>query len=452
MNLPKTGFLILTSWGMVLCVIKAIQDSVFTWMLEESIPISEMFVIILIAMITTKIHYQKSWRRIIVILIQLIGWCVAFLWQTNRYYKLGASIVHYNWLTGFIYLERSLHDYFVILILFILIWSNWICGIRLVTKPTTLKTISHRFDLGLTSFGVLYIVNLLAVTKGFILPPAQSSSLLLIIFLFLGLFSITIVRITNSPSEKRFRVVKGTGFLLGFVTIVFLICGGLFVYFQTGMRQMAVLVVEILSIFKRPLVTLITAIPYEPITNNLWGKVKKEDIEIASPTLSEWNIIPSIIGIILFLILSFFLFKIIYRLAKWLFGRPFETTGIRKPPNIWNQIFLLAIIIKDTFLYLWSIISFRSENIMISRRYFKQMIFWGGISGIKYHQSETPKEYGDRLIKRYHACSEEIIFIIQTHNMALYGNIKPNLQQIAGLQSAIKRFRKNYFKIRKRVE
>jgi hypothetical protein len=66
---------------------------------------------------------------------------------------------------------------------------------------------------------------------------------------------------------------------------------------------------------------------------------------------------------------------------------------------------------------------------------------WGAMSGLALVPSETPKEYGSRLIEKLPAAAEEIDIIIAAHNVSIYGGLTDQATHLQRAWSAYTRLR-----------
>lgn len=444
-NLSKNAILFLTSFSMVLCIFEVIQMNLLIWMSQKIVPISYIAIAILTGAIVTLFHHQRSWRRLSVLFFHLTGLVITAVWIISNHFGLEVSFFSYKWLTDFFYQGRPFFDYFISFTLMVLVSAAWVSGIKFVTKPLSLKTISHRFDQGITVFGILFLFKLLTVIKNTTLPGTPSSIWLLVLFLGLGLFSLTIVRVNHSESTREFHLIKSIGFLSCFSLVIFLISAGLFTHFLSEMQNAANKGSMLISMIEEPMKDFIRSITYTPVKLNTVGPAAESSAQSGVVTFAKFGFLPDILAGFLFLFGATLLSILFYRFFIWFWGRT-SAKPMKKSPGIWMQIMLLAFIIKDNIQYLISLIFLKYRNSQVAQRYFRQLVFWGRLSGVEINHWETPIEYGQRLAKRHLQFQQEIMLIIYIHDEAIYGLSAPNSAQVTDLNTAIRKIRKMIFR------
>ena len=81
----------------------------------------------------------------------------------------------------------------------------------------------------------------------------------------------------------------------------------------------------------------------------------------------------------------------------------------------------------------------RNDGSVAAKKFYRQLLLWGRVSGLSHVVSETPREYGLRLGNHFPSIEEEIRQIIHVHNDAIYGYIPPDRRQISRARQALRK-------------
>ena len=107
-------------------------------------------------------------------------------------------------------------------------------------------------------------------------------------------------------------------------------------------------------------------------------------------------------------------------------------------------LFLLLLIklvirsVKNLLSTLWINISNRPNASCLAEKFYELLLRWGRFSGLKHTVSETPREYGIRLGKRFPQIEKEIILIVHMHDEVIYGFSSPDSHQISRVKLALR--------------
>jgi hypothetical protein len=441
MKTPK-NMLILSSGGMILSAFYGCSSFIFAAISQKPIPLSDAGIILFIATLITSIHSQRGWRRIYVIGLHTLGLMVAILRLCHNYYGFESSFWLFQWVQEFLMLERPAAGWFVLILILICIFILWFCGIRLVTRPTDQTTISHRFDIGLGFLLLLLVIKLLIATKGVSIPVEHSATRPTISFIILGLFSLGIVR-SSSPSQVGgISYFKGAGIAMSFTFIILILGGGLFILFLPEFQNLAETSADLLKNLKKPLERFVIFMSSVYLESGFRRKSAPQLTGDYLPTIDksggELGILHYLfIGITIVILLSVAGF-ILYRLIKWLLS---ETVEERDKRGIWELLLSCIIAATRILSTLWNRIFYLPDTSSTAEKFYRRLLRWGRISGLRHAVFETHREYGIRLGHLFPQIEKEIRLIVNLHDEAVYGGISPDNHKISRARLAFRRLR-----------
>ena len=346
-------------------------------------------------------------------------------------------------------LERPAAGWFVLILILFCISILWFCGIRLVTKPTDQTTISHRFDSGLGFLLLLLVIKLVIATKGVSIPLEHSATRPIISFIILGLFSLGIVRNSSLSQVGGITYFKGIGIAMTFTFMILMLGGGVFILFLPEFQSLAETSADLLENLKKPMEQFVIFMSSVYLESGFRRKSEPQLTGDYLPTIDksggELGILHYLfIGISIVILLSVIGF-ILYRLIKWLLSKIkwlfSETVEEREKRGIW-ELLLSCILAARWFLStLWIKIFYPPDTSFAAEKYYRRLLRWGRISGLRHAVFETPKEYGIRLGHLFPQIEKEIRLIVDLHDEAVYGGISPDKHQLSRARLAFRRIR-----------
>ena len=346
-------------------------------------------------------------------------------------------------------LERPAAGWFVLILILFCISILWFCGIRLVTKPTDQTTISHRFDSGLGFLLLLLVIKLVIATKGVSIPLEHSATRPIISFIILGLFSLGIVRNSSLSQVGGITYFKGIGIAMTFTFMILMLGGGVFILFLPEFQSLAETSADLLENLKKPMEQFVIFMSSVYLESGFRRKSEPQLTGDYLPTIDksggELGILHYLfIGISIVILLSVIGF-ILYRLIKWLLSKIkwlfSETVEEREKRGIW-ELLLSCILAARWFLStLWIKIFYPPDTSFAAEKYYRRLLRWGRISGLRHAVFETPREYGIRLGHLFPQIEKEIRLIVDLHDEAVYGGIPPDKHQLSRARLAFRRIR-----------
>lgn len=387
----------------------------------------------------------KGWRIVSVLVIWMLGLVCAALLMIHGIYYDAHPLFQGGWLEVFWDGPRNLSEGLILSMNLLLILILCASGVAFARRPMGYVHTCNRFDLGLGTFFALFIIKLVALTKGEAMAEDSLSLLFVFPFILFGLLSVGMARMRGRNATKTFLPgFRGIGVILSFIAAVLLGTGGLLLFFLPGLTAAAQMGYHALAVAGRPLVPVLIAIllfifgphgnrPAE-VARNAPSPLADLD-KIVSQTPSWWmawleKILNwGFLGLML-LVLVIGSAVVLYFVVKWLLSRT-EESGRQATPisarftawrNYWVEF--SRKIIRGVMGYP-----------RVAELY-GALLAWADRSGCPHDRGETPLEFGMRLNSRFPACKPPVDFIIGAYNQEVYGETVLDGTTVAGANSA----------------
>lgn len=441
--------LFFSSGGMILSVFYACTSFIFASISQKPISLADAAVILFMATLITFICCQRRWRRIHGIGLHTCGLLFAFLRLCHNYHRLDSPFWLFEWVQEFLMVDRPAAGWFVLILIFFCTSIVWFCGIRLVARPTDQTTISHRFDAGLGLLLLLLVVKLAIATKGVSIPMEHSATRPIIAFIILGLFSLGIVRNSIPSQVGGITYFKGIGIAMTFTFIILMLGGGLFILFLPEFQILAKTSADLLEYLKNPMEQFVIFLSGIYLESGVRRRSEPQPTGDHLPTIDtsggELGIFHYLFIGISIVILLFVIGLILYHLIKWLLPKIrwlfSETVEERDKRGLWELLLSCILAAKRILSILWIKIFYPSDTSFAAEKYYRRLLRWGRISGLRHAVFETPREYGIRLGHLFPQIEKEIRLIVDLHDEAFYGGICPDKHQLSRARLAFRRIR-----------
>lgn len=419
---------------------------------QRPFPLPEGIGTLGLAFLVTFIALRGGWRIIWILCLQFVGFVFASLRTIYVFSDWSYPFLNPRWLAEFVNTTRGFHEWFSLALIFFWIMLFWVGGFALAKKPRDYFNLCTRFDLGVTFFFVLLLTNLLLRVKwGTIIQNTLTEPLLFSFFLF-SLLGIAMARNQSHAHREFLPGYKGIGVMLSFTLVVLLLGAGvvslllpyLTLAAQTGhgilkavAEPLGVVVVNVLRFFFARSFT-----QDAPPPSCAGGNTN--DIALSSDSGWWTNALGLFfIGIIglMGLILTAFLLRLFLRwLILWLFPRLFSRTAtahrrdIRR--DIRNLLLLVITGLRAPLIFCRQVLALMKHREKQAVQLYTALLRWGRRSGLPRLSSETPREYGSRLKRRFPAVTREVASIVEAFNQTVYGGIILKDRKLAPAQAA----------------
>lgn len=393
--------------------------------------------------------HRRRWRNYQVLALQLVGLAICCLHTLHSSLDPITGVLGTSWLAG---LGHRLQDIVGAMTAVLVVgWAVafWVSGVRLVRRPLSYLVVCNRFDLGLTAFFTLLLVQMMLVVRGGVRIAAPPASLLAYAFFLFGLSAIGLAR-HRGTAEKRFVPglrgifvllvfaggIAGTAVLLAAVAPPFLapLAEDGYELLQTAARPLGPILVRILRfIFNRdfqhpdrPAGTFENRAPdWLPEEGGGWW--------IWLARLIARGFLAALLAALA--VLAMYL---LWRAARWLLEKD---AGPQRPRRQWNRWI-------EVLLRLWAwlrncgaaLFSAPAGNPDIGRL-FVALQSWGRRCGLKREAQQTPREYAEFLTRRFPREAPDIDAIVTAFQRQVYGELRLAPGEIEAARSAWRRLR-----------
>ena len=318
--------------------------------MHRPFPFFETIVAFALAGFVTHLSTGKGWRIVSVLGIEILGLMCAALLVIHGIYYGSYSLLDGGWLAVFFDGPRGVTEWFILSLNLFLIMILWTGGVTLARRPKGYFSACNRFDLGLAAFFALFIIKLIALTKGEAMTEDSLSLLFVFPFFLFGLLSIGMARMRGAASKTFLPGYRGIGVIASFVAVVLLGTGGLLLFFLPGLTAAAQMGYRALTVVGRPLVPVLIAIlrfVFGPRGNHPAAVATKSsplaDWDKIAPQTHGWwmELLEKILGwglwgLMLLALLIVSAIALFYAM-KWLLSRT-ERGGRQTQQSVWSPV------------------------------------------------------------------------------------------------------------------
>jgi len=450
MKKRKRTLLLLVILGMELSWLYAWATFLTTSILNQSFPFSEAIVAFVLAAALTLLVKGKGWRILYILGMQVFAWVVAALRIVYVFNSRSYSFLNQAWLIEFFNKPRDPLEWVNLILVLFLTFMLWVGGVTLARRSTAYSTLCSRFDLGIAAFALLFLTKFLLLVKGGIQIEDPVSQFFLFPFFVFSVLAIGLVRNQSTTQRDFLPGYQGIGVILSFIVVVILFGTGLVLFFLPYLTLAAETGYGLLKTAAKPLGPILVSIlrfiflhgslqpdkPSPPTRGGIGNFV--------SPTESSWWVVllekifawvfGGVFGLMVLVISGLALFF----LFRWLLSR---TPIAQRKQGAGHPILWWIERLRVFLLSCWRWIIRRGKGHKGAVQLFTALLSWGRHSGLPLFLSETPREYGLRLKDRFPSLKREIESIIEAFNQEVYGEIILNEQQLAIVESALRRLR-----------
>jgi hypothetical protein len=412
--------------------------------MHRPFPFFETIIAFALAAFVTRLSTGKGWRIASVLGIQILGLISAALLLIHGIYYSFDSLLDSGWLAVFFDGSRGVAEWLILSLNLFLIMILWALGVTLARRPKEYYSACNRFDLGLAAFFTLFIIKLIALSKGEPMVEDTLSLLFAFPFFLFGLLSIGMVRMRGAASKAFLPGYRGIGVIASFVAVVLLGTGGLLLFFLPGLTAAAQMGYRALTTIGRPLVPVLIAVlrfVFGPRDNHPAAVATKSSLltdwdKIAPHTAHGWwmELLEKVLGwglwgLMLVTLLIVSVIALFYAL-KWLLSRT-EGSG-RQTQSLRSRFAALW----DYWVGVCRKILSGVSGYQKAAELYGALLGWAGRSGFPHDRSETPLEFGTRLNARFPALKPPIEIIIGAYNREVYGEAVLGGAPLAAANSA----------------
>ncbi len=423
-----------------------------TLVLTQSIfpPLAAILVLAL-GTLTTHMSRCNNLRNYQILLLQTIGfalvcWSVLY-WMQHQ----NSPVLSFEW-TRHLFLESQTPPQWVILLpFFFYMWLFWNGG-RLIAKgPRTYLQTGMQFDKGLGLFILLLVVYAFIDRRTDLNLQGRVVHYLILAFFVFSLVSIAVARGRSRIQKSYMAGYHGIGVILSTLSMVGFFGAGTtllaypFLYLKAD--SLFVALQEIAGPFKPFLIKLLIFL-FHPRQVKLLADIQDENIptieEMGTPIVTGWQAtLFKMLGMglvgLMALVGSVVLAYAVIGLVRWLLKRDREKTVHLFPASQLRR-FLKAF--QAYLLRIGAKIMELVKGMNSAAMEYVRLLRWGRYSGLPPVSSDTPSEYGNRLMQSFPNLEKEIVMIVEAFNQEIYGQMMANKEALNQLVSAQRHMRR----------
>jgi hypothetical protein len=446
------AILTLASMGMELSWRYAWAAFLTSSILDHPFPFPEAVGTFVLAVLITFISAERGWRVIWVLGLQLLGFIPAALRVIHIFNSWSESFLNqaFKSYVGSLNQQGIPQEWLIVLLLLFWVFFFWGGGVSLAKRPRDYATVCTRFDLGLGTFFLLFLIKFYLQIIGTNKLPDPVSVYLLFSFFIFGLLAVGLALHggTETSETKTFMPgYRGLGVILSFIVLLLLFGGGLLLFAMPFLTATAKAGYGILKSGSAPLLYILMKVIHfifgddyelaktEPPATKQMAKGHSLDLH------GKWlqimgEILVWLFWILLAIILLTIICALLYSLFKWLFSKT-ETRGKKDIP--WNLILHWGRKLRLFLSASCKAIIRKCKGYRGVVQLYEALLGWGHRSGLPHALSETPAEYGMRLKYFFPSLKQEIEFIVEAFNREVYGEIALDEQQLTLASHAFRR-------------
>jgi len=450
MSRKREKLLFLAHGGMELTWLYAWAAFLSASIVNRPYPLPEAICAFVLGAVLTLALRGMGLRVISVIGLQVGGFLLVSSRIVYILYYQAYPYVGKGWLAAFFTRSRDPLEWVVLVLVLIFALLFWVSGVALARRSSAYLSICTRFDWGTAAFFCLLLINFLLLVKGGIELRDFAPERLMFPYFIFGLLAVGLARNSSRTRREFLAGYRGIGVLASFIILVLAFGAGLVLLFMPYLHAAAEAGYEVLKSTAGPLSPILVRIlrflfigsrlRQEPSASSPGS----DGTEFVSPGEGGWwsEVLESIVewgvfglGVLMGIVLCALGMRY---LVRWLFSRTPQEPGGRIR---WQ---LLGRWVRKV----WAGFAMgihkavqRLEGYRDIAQFYRALLKWGRRSGLPHLSSETPAEYGNRLVKQFPRLTGEITKLVDAFNLAVYGEIVLEDERIRIVKLAWKRLR-----------
>lgn len=418
---------------------------------QLTFPLPAAVCAMVLGVVVTRISIANNFRNYQKIAFQsacfvLISLLILFWTQCT-----GMPFWHFDWIRHLFLEAKSLSQWLILLVLAFFLWLFWQGGRLLVVASQHYISICKQFDKTLGLFMVLLIVYALVDVQTELNLQNQSIRLAILAFFAFSLASIVLSRHQARVQKSFISGYHGIGVVLSTLAMTGIFAAGtaLLVYPYLFQKADALLVIlkNTAAPFK-PLLIKILIFLFKPKLLRQHPDIHDKNMlpikELGSPVMEGWRAsffkmlvvgLVALIGMVILAALGF----AVYKLVLWLSKRDRNTAEpmslVKRGKRFLKACHVFLLRIRGKIMEL-------VKGLDSAAMIYYRLIRWGRYSGLTPIPSDTPSEYGRRLMQSFPALDSEIHIIVEAFNREIYGQTAIDGQTLIQLASAYRRMRR----------
>ncbi len=418
---------------------------------NQPFPQMTILSVALTATLLTLTHHHRGWRYYQIGGAHFIGLILA---SAALIYGIGNSVHSFfdaAWIKEFFNTPRTPVGWLMQAIALFWCIAFWVTAARLAVLPRNYLTVSNHFDFGVIAMVLLHLLEVLISVEGGITLTELSLPRLLFSFFAFSVPAFCLTRCAVQGKSDFITGFRGIGVIFSFLALFLLLGSGIAALFLPFLTVAAETGVAVLKTVTSPIGGFLLRILMflfghrqqitDPTISSSSQQLPVQDI--AGQPMEGWFLLLQQIllffvaglGIVLVLALCAL---VILQLGWWLSRRGNIVDSGASPWQLFRELMHKLIII---IILRWRKLRDRGKRNHDPVQLYLSLMAWGAMSGLTLLPSETPREYGSRLIEKLPAAAEEIHIIITAHNVSIYGGVSDQATRLQCAWSACRRLR-----------
>ena len=385
--------------------------------IQRYFPLPAAVCAFLMAAVVTQLPTGRNWRVYQKLLLQFIGFIPIALLVVHQLQYQAMPFFSLDWMEHLLLGTKSISQWFILILMLLCLWLIWRGGQILVKSSRGYNSVCMHFDKGLGLFFLLMTIKAIVESRAGIYLHDRDFILPAIAYFVFSLTSVSIARNQSNVQKSFLAGRRGIGVILSISTLVTLLGTGtiLLVYpYLYNVADSLLVVIKDIARPVEPVLVKILLFMFRPRGRDLNQKQHSDDPNLSgmgdSPKLTDidtrevegweallyqimgWGLF-AIIGIVFLGVVVCLLIFILRRLLK---RSRDETTQLMPTgwiSNLLRKFAALPLLMRHAWT---SLLKGKDCAAMV----YTGMLRWGRWSGMILLNSETPKEYGNRLVDR----------------------------------------------------
>lgn len=411
------------------------------------------------AAVLTLLPAGRNWRAYQKMLLQIAGFIPFALLIVHPMQYQTLPFFSFGWIGQLLLEARPIAQWLVLILTLFCLWLIWRGGRILVNSARLYTPVCMHFDKGLGLFFLLLIVKAFVGSKFGLNLQGRDIGFLTLAYFFFSLTAISIARNQSEVQKSFLAGHRGIGVILSISTLVTLLGAGatLLVYpylYNAADSLLAVTkgaVQPIDQVLTKTLLFLFRPRERPLLPDEMQPYAQKmTDMDTLTVTDMDPQVVAGgeslflsvvgwgLFGIIGMIVAGMLVYLLIY-ILRLLLKRSRDDTA--RP---WSSAWLSDLFYRLAVLpwLVWRGWVSLLKGVDCAAVAYASMLRWGRRSGMDLIPSETPAEYGNRLMNDFPDLGVEIGLIVEAFNREVYGLTTTDRHILSRLRSAQRRMKR----------
>jgi len=409
----------------------------------------------LMAAVLTQLPAGRNWRVYQRWLLQITGFIPLALLVVHPIQYQALPFFSLEWVGHLLLDAKSISQWFILILTLFCLWLIWRGGQILVKSSRLYFPVCMDFDKGLGLFFFLLITKAFVESRTEFYLQGRDIIFLAMAYLVFSLTSISIARNQSNVQKSFLSGHRGIGVILSISALVTLLGTGTILLVYPYLYSVADSLLSVTKVAAAPMESVliktllflfrpreITLQPDQPHTDapKLTDMDTTKLTDMDTPAVEGFQLIVGwgLFGIIGMVVLGALVYLLIY-ILRLLLKRSRDDTAL--PLSIGWISDLLRKLVELPLLFWRGWVSLL-KGIDCAAIVYAGMLRWGRRSGMIMVHSETPAEYGNRLMNGFPGLRAQIELIVDAFNREVYGQTTIDRETLSRLRSARRRMKR----------